>query len=107
VESRHAGALIVGLALATCARNQVYRDEVTFWTDVAAKNPGNSRAFNNLGYALAGAGQPDAALAPYDRALQLTPADFKAWLNRRALCQSLGSEGRAEQCGFPLSKTLP
>jgi len=80
-------ALVASLALATLARNEVYRNEVAFWEDVTAKNPGNSRAYNNLGYALAGSGQPAAALAAYDQAIHLAPADFTARLNRRALAE--------------------
>lgn len=82
-------ALLLGLAWLTHARNQVYRDEITFWRDVTAKSPANSRAHNNLGYALANAGQPAAALAAYDRALSLAPDDVTARLNRRALCRTL------------------
>ncbi len=82
-------ALLLGLAWLTHARNPVYRDEITFWRDVTAKSPANSRAHNNLGYALANAGQPAAALAAYDRALSLSPDDVTARLNRRALCRTL------------------
>ena len=85
-------ALLIGLALATHTRNQVYQNEVIFWTDVSIKSPSNSRAFNNLGYALANNGEPEAALAAYDQALRLTPNDFTALLNRRALCRTLTDE---------------
>lgn len=89
-----ASALALALALTTLARNTVYRDEITFWADVTAKNPGNSRAYNNLGYALAQANQPAAALAAYDRAIRLDPADFTARLNRRALCRNAAAPCR-------------
>lgn len=45
--------VIGGLAFATWQRNQVYQDEIVFWRDVAGKSPHNSRAFANLGHALA------------------------------------------------------
>lgn len=80
-------ALLLGLGWLTHARNQVYRDETTFWRDVTTQSPANARAYNNLGYALANAGQPTAALAAYDRALQLAPEDVTARFNRRALCR--------------------
>jgi len=63
---------------------------------IAAKNPASGRAFNNLGYALANAGQPAAALAAYDQALRLAPNDFTARFNRRALCRTL-PPGHAEK----------
>jgi tetratricopeptide (TPR) repeat protein len=81
-----ATALLLALAFATQARNQIYRNEVAFWTDVTENNHGNARAYNNLGYALGHSGQPLAALAAYDEALRLAPDDFKARWNRRALC---------------------
>jgi len=99
-----AAVLLLGLTLATQARNQVYRNEVVFWADVTAKNPANSRAFTNLGYALAGAGEAEAALAAYDQSIRLSPTDFKARLNRRALCRTLSAMRRsafAESCKVP------
>ncbi len=84
-----AAVLLFGFAMATQVRNQVYRDEVAFWRDVAAKNPQHSRALNNLGYALAASGQAGAALAAYDQALRLSPDDFTARLNRLALCRAM------------------
>ncbi len=92
-------ALLLGLTLATQARNRVYFDEVVFWQDVVAKNPDNSRAFNNLGYSLAGSGQAAAALAAYDQALRLTPADFTPRLNRRALCREINRASGAIAVG--------
>lgn len=88
-------ALLLGLAWLTHARNQVYRDEITFWRDVTAKSPANSRAYNNLGYALANSGQPAAALTAYDQALHLAPDDITVRLNRRALCRTLPTCAKA------------
>ena len=93
-----AAVLVFGLALTTQARNQVYLNEVAFWRDVVAKNPLHSRALNNLGYALAGSGQPNAALAAYDQALRLAPDDFTVRLNRRALCRALPPNQAAKRC---------
>ena len=46
-------AVLALTGLATHLRNDVYRDEVTFWRDVVSRSPHNARAFNNLGMALA------------------------------------------------------
>lgn len=85
-----AALLVLVLAFVTQARNQVYQDEIRFWQDVADKSPGNARAWNNLGYALALADRPREALAAYDRALILKPQDYKPRLNRAALCRQAG-----------------
>ncbi len=66
-------AAAVALALATAARNRDYRSELALWADTAAKLPGNARAHNNLGQARFRAGEIDAAVASYRRALALQP----------------------------------
>lgn len=83
--------LVLGLAFLTQERNQVYQTEIRFWQDVADKNPGNARAWNNLGYALAQADRLREALMAYDRALALNPRDYKPILNRAALCRERAS----------------
>jgi protein O-mannosyl-transferase len=82
-----AAIVLLALVWTTQARNPVYRNEVTFWQDIANKNPTSNRAFNNLGHALANAGRPELALAAYDQALRLKPDDFTARFNRAALCR--------------------
>jgi tetratricopeptide (TPR) repeat protein len=102
-----AAVVLLSLVWTTQARNPVYRDEVTFWQDIANKNPTSNRAFNNLGHALANAGRPEQALAAYDQALRLKPDDFTARLNRAALCRepNAGEPGATENAirqGCPL-----
>jgi len=85
----------VALAGATVARNAVYEDEVRFWRDVTAKSPANGRAWNNLGYALALAGDAAAAEAAFVRALEHDPDDARAGVNLRLLREgALVPEGR-------------
>jgi len=79
--------LIAALALATELRNSVYRDEIAFWADVAAKAPHNARAFNNLGYAYRQEGRIAEAESAYRRALALDPENLRAAANLRALGQ--------------------
>jgi hypothetical protein len=81
--------LVIALGTATHVRNRVYRDEVTFWGDVAAKSPDNARAFNNLGYVLALEGRNDEAEAALRRALSLAPDDVTAYVNLHLLHDGL------------------
>jgi tetratricopeptide (TPR) repeat protein len=107
-----AAVILLALVWTTQARNPVYRNEVTFWQDIANKNPASNRAFNNLGHALANVGQPAQALAAYDQALRLKPDDFTARLNRAALCREhstrepnaggLGANENVARQGCPL-----
>jgi tetratricopeptide (TPR) repeat protein len=74
---RHAtiavGCLSVAFAVTTAARNRDYRSEIALWADTAEKYPVNARAHNNLGQALFRAGDIDAAVTRYRRALALQP----------------------------------
>lgn len=65
--------LAMALTAATVARNRDYRSELAIWGDTVAKYPANARAHNNLGQAQFRAGQIDAAIASYRRALALQP----------------------------------
>ncbi|MBI5692366.1 MAG: tetratricopeptide repeat protein [Verrucomicrobia bacterium] len=67
------GAVALALGLTTIARNEVYRTEVSLWTDAAAHLPGNARAHNNLGQALFRAGRVPDAIRSYRQALALQP----------------------------------
>jgi len=57
----------------TYQRNAVWADAVTLWQDCVAKSPGKARPYNNLGVALAQAGQLDAAIENYYHALRINP----------------------------------
>jgi protein O-mannosyl-transferase len=66
-------AIAVALGFGASARNTVYADTLRLWIDTTVKVPGNARAFNNLGVALADAGQTTQAIAAFERATQLAP----------------------------------
>jgi len=78
-------AVLALTGLATHLRNDVYRDEVTFWRDVVSRSPHNARAFNNLGIALADQCDLRRAEEAWLRALQLDPGYVRAAVNLRLL----------------------
>jgi tetratricopeptide (TPR) repeat protein len=87
-------ALVLGLTgLATHLRNDVYRDEVTFWRDVVGQSPHNARAFNNLGVALADQCDLPRAAAAWQRALTLDPGYTRAAVNLQLLREGVLPEG--------------
>ncbi len=67
------GLVSIALTTATWLRARVYCAEETLWADTVAKAPGNERARNNLGLALANQGQFAAAALQYRQALELAP----------------------------------
>ena len=75
------GLLAAIFVLGTHHRNQVWKDEVTLWTDVTAKSPGKGRGHYNLGLALASRGTVGPAVMEYNRALAIDPENAAARLN--------------------------
>jgi tetratricopeptide (TPR) repeat protein len=69
------------LTVATWQRNRIWRSEVSLWTDAARKSPAKGRPWYNLGTALIGAGEPEAALPPLQQAVKLDPENAEAWHN--------------------------
>ncbi|MDP2323106.1 MAG: tetratricopeptide repeat protein [Gammaproteobacteria bacterium] len=81
---------VLGLTgVATHLRNEVYRDEVSFWRDVVGRSPHNARAFNNLGIALAGECDLRRAEDAWRRALVVDPGYTRAAVNLRLLTEGV------------------
>jgi tetratricopeptide (TPR) repeat protein len=64
--------LAVG-TLWTYQRNRVWGDAITLWQDCVVKSPNKARPYNNLGVALAHAGQSEAAIENYYAAIKINP----------------------------------
>ncbi|NJC88099.1 MAG: tetratricopeptide repeat protein [Desulfuromonas sp.] len=76
-----AAVTILALAAGTWQRNQVWRSEVSLWTDVTRKSPKKSRPWYNLGTHLTDSGKPAEAIAPLMRAVTIDPRSAEAWHN--------------------------
>jgi len=74
-------ALVVTLTTVTHARNRVWRDELSLWSDSVAKSPGSARARNNLGLALEAEGRVAEAERAYRAAVAVEPAHVFARVN--------------------------
>lgn len=74
------GGLAVVAGIMTWQRNEIYRSELTLWTDTVTKRPDNPRAQNNLGNALESTNRRSAAIVAYKAALRLRP-DYTDALN--------------------------
>ncbi len=90
-----AGIVIILLAGAAYARNMVWQDEVTFWSDVTAKSPGKPRGYLNLGLAYQNRGDLDKALANYNKALSLKALSYPPLVNRGSIYAALGQHEKA------------
>ncbi len=81
---------VLSLAIASHARAEVWRDDLSLWLDAAARAPKSTLAWNGLGMSLVDAGRTDEAIHAFERALALDP-DYRLALNNLgALCNRLG-----------------
>jgi protein O-mannosyl-transferase len=74
--------LSISLTGASYARNNVWRDEITIWSDVVMKSPMKARAHNNLGFAFEKRGLYNKALEHLTRAISLNLVFDDAYYNR-------------------------
>ena len=78
-------AVVTTLALLTWRQSGYWRDSVTLWTRAVDIDSRNDVALYNLGSALAEAGKRDEAIARYEQALAIVPANAAARRNRDLL----------------------
>lgn len=80
---------------ATYKRNEVWKDEITIWTDVISKSPNKARAYNNRGRAYLSQKQYEWASADFSVALSLDPQFGDAYSNRATVYFFLGEYDKA------------
>jgi tetratricopeptide (TPR) repeat protein len=96
--------LSVGLGVATHRRNAIYGDEVVFWQAVIEASPGNARAFNNLGIALAARCDEAGAIRAWRQALALDPAFVRAAVNLRLALEGAAPSSESDCPESPISR---
>jgi len=72
---------VVVLTGATYARNSVWKDELTLWSDVVDKNPGSARAHNNLCFYYNDIALFEKAVDECNIAIKLNPDNQSAYYN--------------------------
>jgi tetratricopeptide (TPR) repeat protein len=87
----------------TYQRNKVWGDAITLWQDCVVKSPNKARPYNNLGVALAHAGQSDAAIDNYHAALKINPEYGNAHYN---LGSTLARKGNLKSGIAHMTKAL-
>lgn len=89
--------VVLGYAWAAHRRNLVWRDEVSLWSDCAAKSPRKARAVHNLGVALVGANRFADAVPVLRRAIGLRPSAGRAHYSLGQALRELGDLEGAER----------
>ncbi len=89
------------LAVVTCysvmayTRNRVWRDEITLWSDVAAKSPNKARSFSNLGTAYAYRGRYQEAIDACKQAIRIKPDIAETYNNLGVAYTGMGRHQEA------------
>ena len=85
------------LSVAAYARNAVWKDELTLFTDAAVKSPNKARTNYNLGRFLVALRRPAEALPALQRTLTLDPGHVRAKSSMAIAFYDLGMLAEAEQ----------
>ena len=91
------GLIILFLATLTLARNRVWMDEITLWTDTVGKSPGKGRPRNNLGYLYNREARYAEARGILSRAIEIAPAYPEAMVNLAISRKNLEELAEAEE----------
>jgi tetratricopeptide (TPR) repeat protein len=77
-----AATVLVGFyATVSTARNRDWKDGLTLWSKTVKQSPNSRVAHGSLGRAYQEQGRLDKAVAEYEKALRIFPADYKAHYN--------------------------
>lgn len=85
---------VVIFIIASVARNDLWRTEISLWRDAVSKSPRKARPHNNLGLAYYTAGMTEEGIGSFLTALSLKPDYAKAHYN---LGLALASKGMTEE----------
>jgi tetratricopeptide (TPR) repeat protein len=88
--------LAVALAAGTLARNAVWADDLSLWSDAALKAPAKQRPFLNLGTSLSLAGAREQGARALRQAVRLDPTSTYAHAQLGAALLGLGRDAEAE-----------
>jgi Flp pilus assembly protein TadD len=95
--------VVAALGAATYVRNETWRDGVTLWSDVLAKNPRSHRGHYNLGVQLEARGRIDEAARHYTEAIHIAPGFAEAHNN---LGMAMAGEGKVGEAIHHYSAAL-
>ena len=89
---------VVAFAVATYARNNLWKNEISLWKDVVRKSPAKPRPYNRLGIAYYKNGFLEDAIREYQTAIRIQPDYFDAHNNLGVVYLKLGrvQEGTRE-----------
>ncbi|MGD0036094.1 MAG: tetratricopeptide repeat protein [Bacteroidota bacterium] len=87
--------LIFVLGILSHSRNEIWKNELTLWTDATENAPNNARAWYSKGKALEELGKLEEAIKSYDKAVEIQPEYYYAWNNKGNVLDELGKHEEA------------
>ncbi|MBI5816665.1 MAG: tetratricopeptide repeat protein [Nitrospinae bacterium] len=87
--------ILIPLIAATRARNEVWKDKITLWSDVAEKSPGKPRGYIHIGLAHMRADRLGDAETWFNKAAQVAPQNAYAHYMLGKIYVKRGEDGRA------------
>lgn len=90
--------IILILGILSYSRNEIWKNDLTLWTDVIEKAPNNARAWYNLGVFAKNLKRNEEAIKYFDRAIVIRPEYCSALLNKGVVLASLGKQEEAIKC---------
>jgi len=91
-------AVVVVFSGMTHARNRVWKDEVTLWSDVLEKSPKKARPHYNLALAYLDRGMTAEAARHFRESLAIDPTNYRAYNNLGLVLYRGGDTENAEEC---------
>lgn len=88
-------SFVMVLMASAHVRNLVWKDELTFWSDVIAKVPDRARAHNNLAIAYLLKNDIEMALALFNKSVELDPLYGEPHVNLAHVYERLGERTKA------------
>ncbi len=87
--------IIACYSVMTYQRNEVWKNELTLWTDAIKKSPHKARAYGNRGNAYFNQGDLARAMSDFNKTLEINPGDELAYNNRGKTYQAQGRFAQA------------
>lgn len=89
------GGIVLIFSVLTFQRNEVWRTDISLWTDIVRKAPDKVRVWNNLGLAYLEQGAYEKSIACFDRSLSMNEGEARVYNNRGLAYAALGRDKEA------------
>jgi protein O-mannosyl-transferase len=87
--------IVITMGITCYSRNEIWKNDLSLWSDVINKTPYNARGWHNKGWTLEELGKNEEAIQYFDKAILLKPDYFSAWYNKGLVYKRLGKYDEA------------